>query len=108
MLSTRATISTLPTVVRFMASPPFGIPGGKDTRTPARWRVARRGALGHSRCMWFRRKEPPAGRTGPEAVELHAIGFVRNAVARPRPRGWEKAASRVELLPEHALRLAGI
>lgn len=43
----------------------------------------------------FERPEPPA------SVTLHAIGYVRNDVSKPRPRGWEPVESRIELLPEH-------
>ena len=48
------------------------------------------------------RPEPPA------EVVLRAIGYVRNGVAKPRPRGWEQVESRLEMLPEHLARLAGI
>ncbi len=41
-------------------------------------------------------------------VTLHPIGHVRNAVAKPRPRGWEKVESVIEILPEHAAKLAGL
>jgi tRNA-Thr(GGU) m(6)t(6)A37 methyltransferase TsaA len=41
-------------------------------------------------------------------VTLHAIGYVRNAVTKPRPHGWEKVDSRIELLPEHIAKIAGI
>jgi tRNA-Thr(GGU) m(6)t(6)A37 methyltransferase TsaA len=59
--------------------------------------------------MWLRRKRESWQRPPPPAeVTLRAIGFVRNGVAKPRPRGWEKVESRVELLPEHAPKLAGI
>ncbi len=50
----------------------------------------------------FVRPEPPA------QVRLDAIGYVRNAVTKPRPRGWERVASSIELLPEHAVRIEGI
>ncbi len=60
--------------------------------------------------MFWRRKrnddwvrpEPPA------EIVLRAIGYVRNGVAKPRPRGWEQVESRLEMLPEHLARLAGI
>lgn len=60
--------------------------------------------------MFWRRKrnddwvrpEPPA------EIVLRAIGYVRNGVAKPRPRGWEQVESRLEMLPEHSARLAGI
>ena len=48
------------------------------------------------------RPEPPA------EVVLRAIGSVRNGVAQPRPRGWDQVESRLEMLPEHLARLAGI
>lgn len=48
------------------------------------------------------RPEPPA------EIVLRAIGYVRNGVAKPRPRGWEQVESRLEMLPEHSARLAGI
>lgn len=41
-------------------------------------------------------------------MTLRAIGFVRNEVVKPRPHGWEKVKSRLELLPEHEARLDGI
>lgn len=60
--------------------------------------------------MFWRRKrnddwvrpEPPA------EIVLRAIGYVRNGVAKPRPRGWEQVESRLEMLPEHLARLDGI
>lgn len=59
--------------------------------------------------MLLRRRksfEPRPPVTGP--VTLHPIGHVRNAVAKPRPRGWEKVESVIEILPEHAAKLAGL
>ncbi len=53
----------------------------------------------------FRRFERPAP---PERITLEAIGHVRNGVARPRPRGWERVVSRIALLPEHAARARGL
>jgi tRNA-Thr(GGU) m(6)t(6)A37 methyltransferase TsaA len=56
-----------------------------------------------------RKSEPPFERPAPPAeVTLAAIGYVRNAVAKPRPRGWEKVESRIELLPEHTAKLEGL
>jgi len=43
----------------------------------------------------------------PSEVTLRAIGFVRNDVVKPQPRGWEAVESRIELLPEHEARLRG-
>ncbi|MBI5948635.1 MAG: tRNA (N6-threonylcarbamoyladenosine(37)-N6)-methyltransferase TrmO [Chloroflexi bacterium] len=50
----------------------------------------------------FERPEPP------RSVTLEAVGFVRNAVAKPRPRGWENVESVIEMLPEHEARMRGI
>lgn len=44
----------------------------------------------------------------PQEVVLQAIGYARNAVARPRPRGWERVESTIEVLPEHAPLLEGL
>jgi tRNA-Thr(GGU) m(6)t(6)A37 methyltransferase TsaA len=44
----------------------------------------------------------------PREVTLRAIGYVRNGVTKPRPQGWEKVESRIEMLPEHVRRLEGI
>ncbi|GAB4327808.1 MAG: tRNA (N6-threonylcarbamoyladenosine(37)-N6)-methyltransferase TrmO [Dehalococcoidia bacterium] len=41
-------------------------------------------------------------------MTLEAIGYVRNTVARPRPRGWERVESRIELLPQHRPKAEGI
>jgi tRNA-Thr(GGU) m(6)t(6)A37 methyltransferase TsaA len=62
--------------------------------------------------MWFfgkRRRNgdwirPPA----PAQVTLAAIGYARNEVRRPRPRGWERVESTIELLPEHESRFCGL
>lgn len=60
--------------------------------------------------MFLRRKHeedfdrpPPPGE-----ITLRAIGTVHSAVRQPRPHGWEKVASSIEFLPEHAGRLAGL
>ncbi len=50
----------------------------------------------------FERPEPPA------FVTMAAIGYVRNEVAKPTPRGWEKVESRIELLPEHTAKLLNL
>ena len=50
----------------------------------------------------FDRPEPP------EEVTLAAIGWVRNDVGKPRPHGWEKVESHIDLLPEHGGRLRGL
>lgn len=41
-------------------------------------------------------------------MTLGAIGSVRSPVRRPRPRGWERVESIIELLDEHSPRLPGI
>jgi tRNA-Thr(GGU) m(6)t(6)A37 methyltransferase TsaA len=57
----------------------------------------------------FRRKEPAFERPAPPAeVTVHVIGYVRNGVGRPRPRGWEKVESRIELLPAYAAHLLNL
>ncbi len=58
--------------------------------------------FGRRRKQDWVRPEPPA------EVRLEAIGYVRNAVTRPRPRGWERVESTIELLPGHEARLQGI
>lgn len=50
----------------------------------------------------FERPDPPS------AVTLQAIGFVRSPVRRPRPNGWEKVESNIEVDPAHEARLAGL
>lgn len=58
---------------------------------------------------FFRRRSEEFERPAPpEEVTLHAIGFVRNDVAKPRPRGWEKAESTIDVLPEYEGKLEGI
>jgi tRNA (adenine37-N6)-methyltransferase len=44
----------------------------------------------------------------PGAVILTAIGFVHCSVKEPRPRGWERLESTIELVPGHAPKIAGI
>ncbi len=57
----------------------------------------------------FRRRRGSERRSDPSReVTLHAIGYVRNNVTRPRPHGWEKVESRIELLPHYAAQLAGL
>lgn len=57
----------------------------------------------------FRRREPDWQRPEPPAsVTLHAVGYVRSPVVRPRPHGWANVESTVEFLPEHAGRLEGL
>lgn len=59
--------------------------------------------------FWRRKREQPFERPLPPArVTLAAIGFVHNEVKRPTPRGWERVESRIEFLPEHRPRLAGL
>ena len=58
---------------------------------------------------FWRRKAPVAARAAYDRpVTVHPIGFVRNEVAKPRPRGWEKVESRIELLAEHRAKVEGI
>lgn len=53
----------------------------------------------------FRKFDRPAP---PEQVTLAAIGWVQNDVGKPRPHGWDKVESHIDLLPEHAGRLRGL
>lgn len=55
--------------------------------------------------FWPWRKETWQRPEPPVEVSLRAIGWVRNDVAKPRPHGWEKVVSRIDLLPEHEARL---
>lgn len=50
----------------------------------------------------WERPEPPA------QVTLEVIGYVRNSVKKPRPRGWEQVESTIDMLSEHTSRLEGI
>jgi tRNA-Thr(GGU) m(6)t(6)A37 methyltransferase TsaA len=59
--------------------------------------------------VFWRRKRLDWERPAPPArVTLDAIGYVRNDVKVPRPRGWERVESTIELLPEHLPRLRNI
>ncbi len=58
--------------------------------------------------MFLRRRQPEPRPPVAGPFTLHAIGHVRNAVARPRPRGWGRVESAIEVLPEHAGRLHGL
>ena len=59
--------------------------------------------------MRFWKKDEPFTRPMPPArVSLSAIGFVRNTVSKPRPKGWEGVESMIELLPEHLPRARGL
>jgi tRNA-Thr(GGU) m(6)t(6)A37 methyltransferase TsaA len=59
--------------------------------------------------MLLRRKRDDFERPAPPAsVVLDAIGYVRSKVVRPRPRGWEKIESSIEILPAQRPALAGI
>lgn len=61
--------------------------------------------------MWLRKRSAPEPfeRPAPPAeVVLRPIGYVRNDVAKPRPKGWERVESTIEVLPEHAAKLRGL
>ncbi|MCO5201854.1 MAG: SAM-dependent methyltransferase [Chloroflexi bacterium] len=59
--------------------------------------------------MFWRKKRDDWVRPEPPArVTLEAIGYVRNDVKKPRPRGWEQVESTIQMLPEHEARLQGI
>jgi tRNA (Thr-GGU) A37 N-methylase len=38
-------------------------------------------------------------------MTLFSIGYVRNDVAKPQPRGWDKVESGIEILPQHEAKL---
>jgi tRNA-Thr(GGU) m(6)t(6)A37 methyltransferase TsaA len=44
----------------------------------------------------------------PSQVTVEAVGFVRNGVRKPRPHGWERVESRLEVSAGHARRFDGI
>lgn len=59
--------------------------------------------------MFWRKKRDNWERPQPPArITLDAVGYVRNNVSKPRPRGWERLESTIEMLPEHEARLQGI
>ena len=58
--------------------------------------------------MFFRRHPPEPRPPVAGPFTLHAIGHVRSAVTKPRPRGWAKVESTIEVFPEHAARLRGL
>lgn len=60
------------------------------------------------RAFWRRRQEEWIRPEPPVAITLHALGYVRNEVVKPRPHGWEKVESVIEVLAEHEARLEGI
>lgn len=60
------------------------------------------------RAFWRRHRDEWDRPEPPAEVTLQAIGFVRNEVVKPRPHGWEKVASRIELLAEHEAKLEAI
>ncbi len=62
----------------------------------------RMGLLDRFRDRGFERPDPP------ERVTLEAIGCVRNEVAKPRPHGWEKVVSRIELAAGYAEQVRGL
>ena len=60
------------------------------------------------RAFWRSKRDDWQRPAAPAEVTLHAIAYVRNDVAKPRPHGWEKVESRLDFLPEHERRLEGI
>jgi tRNA-Thr(GGU) m(6)t(6)A37 methyltransferase TsaA len=60
------------------------------------------------RAFWKRKPAPFERPLAPAEVTLRPIGYVRNDVAKPRPHGWEKVESGIELLPEHVAKVAGL
>lgn len=58
--------------------------------------------------LWGKKPEPAHREPYSGPIQLEAIGYVRNEVAKPRPRGWEKVESRIELLEEHRGKVGGL
>ena len=59
--------------------------------------------------FWRLHRRPAAARppiAGP--VVVRPIGHVRNAVTRPRPRGWERVESEIVLAPAHDAKAEGL
>lgn len=59
--------------------------------------------------MRFWKKRPTEHRpdyTGP--IDLKPVGYARNDITMPRPRGWESVESTIEFAPEHAQRIEGL
>ena len=60
------------------------------------------------RAFWRRRESDWERPEPPVQVAVEAVGYVRNEVGRPRPRGWEKVESVLEFRAAHEPRLVGI
>ncbi|MFQ5380291.1 MAG: SAM-dependent methyltransferase [Dehalococcoidia bacterium] len=62
------------------------------------------------RLPWRRTPDERSPRDGPPPAEvvLEAIGFVSGPVKKPRPRGWTRIVSTVEIRSRFASRLAGL
>jgi len=58
--------------------------------------------------VFFRRRQHEPRPPIPGPFTLDAIGHVRNAVAKPRPHGWARVESAIDVLPEHARRMQGL
>jgi tRNA-Thr(GGU) m(6)t(6)A37 methyltransferase TsaA len=56
----------------------------------------------------LRGSEPFERPAPPRDVVLQAIGYVRNDVVKPRPRGWERVESTIEVAPDRAPLLEGL
>src|SRR5262245_21195030 len=60
------------------------------------------------RLAFWRKRDDWQRPEAPSWIALHAIGFVRNDVVKPRPHAWAGVESTLDLLPEHEVRLEGI
>lgn len=58
--------------------------------------------------LWGKKREPAHREPYMGPITVEAIGYVRNDVAKPRPRGWEKVESRIELLDAHRGKARGM
>ena len=59
--------------------------------------------------MFWRRKEQPFVRPeSPRQVTLSALGWVQNAVLKPRPHGWADVESTVVFAPAFVPMLLGL
>lgn len=58
--------------------------------------------------FWRKKRDRWVRPDPPEQVTLDAIGYVRSDVKKPRPGGWEKVDSTIEMLSGHEARLGGI
>lgn len=58
--------------------------------------------------FWRRRREDFKRPEPPREVTLTALGYVRNDVVKPQPRGWERVESVIAFEPEYTAMLEGL